>query len=186
MKARILGLMAVAFLAHAAASQTLIACSCEIANTVCLTDVEMSEHAMHIQMEPDRMGNHSHYSGVAVFQIGFDEYGRVTGASATSGHPLGISPLMAAVSKWRFKPVIQKGVKKQACGRLSIEFAMEENVPSVRVLFNPTIRSQKSIDDKSPYHSKPEFQANEKRTFVITPDCAVYGLTHDSMQRSIE
>jgi hypothetical protein len=137
MKARILALTAVAFLANTAVSQTLVACSCELANTACLADVEMSEHAMHIQMEPDRMGKHSNYSGVAVFQIGFDEWGRVTGASAISGHALGISHLMAAVSKWRFKPVILKGVKKKGCGRLSIEFAMKENVPSARVLREP-------------------------------------------------
>ena len=130
MKARILALAAVAVLANTAASQTLVACSCELANTVCLTDVEMSEHTMHIQMEPDRMGNHSNYKGVVVFQIGFDEQGRVTSASAISGHPLGSSHLMAAVSKWRFRTVILKGAKKKACGRLSIEFAMKENVPS--------------------------------------------------------
>jgi hypothetical protein len=137
MKARILGLTAVAFLVNTAVSQPLVACSCEIANTVCLTEVEMSEHAMHIQMEPDRMGNHSNYSGVAVFQIGFDEWGRVTSASAISGHPLGISHLIAAASKWRFKPVILKGAKKKACGRLSIEFVMKENVPSARVQRGP-------------------------------------------------
>jgi hypothetical protein len=84
MKTRILALTAVVFFADTALSQTLVACSCELANTVCLTDVEMSEHALHIQMESDRMGNHSNYRGVSVFQIGFDERGRVTGASAIS------------------------------------------------------------------------------------------------------
>jgi hypothetical protein len=103
-------------------------------NTVCLTDVEMSEHAVHVEMEPDRMGNHSNYRGVAVFQIGFDEKGHVTGASAISGHPLGISHLMEVVSKWRFKPIIVKGVKKKGCGRLSVKFAMTDNVPSAEVL----------------------------------------------------
>ena len=144
MKARILALTAVAVLANTAASQTLVACSCELVNTVCLTHVEMSDHAMHIQMEPDRMGNHSNYKGVAVFQIGFDERGRVTGASAVSGHPLGISHLMAAVSKWRFRPVILKGVKKKACGRLSIEFAMKGNVPSAKVMIGP-IQNEKPL-----------------------------------------
>jgi hypothetical protein len=94
--------------------------SCELANTVCLSDVQMAEHAVHFEMEPDRVGNHSNYRGVAVFQIGFDEKGRVTGATAISGHPLGISHLMAAVSKWRFKPVIANGVKKKGCGKLSV------------------------------------------------------------------
>ena len=105
MKAQILALLAISVCATATA-QTLVACGCEIVNTVCLTDVEMSEHAVHVEMEPDRMGNHSNYRGVAVFQIGFDEKGHLTGASAISGsvlnlghypisgHPLGISHLL--------------------------------------------------------------------------------------------
>ena len=120
--------------ATSTAAQTLVACSCELANTVCLADAKMSEHAVHVEMEPDRMGNHSNYRGVAVFQVGIDEKGHVTGASAISGHPLGISHLMAAVSKWRFTKTIVKGVKKKGCGRLPIKFAMTENVPSAEVL----------------------------------------------------
>jgi hypothetical protein len=118
-------------------AQTLIACSCEVPNTVCLSDIEVSEHAVHVEMAPDLMGHHSNYAGVAVFQIGFDERGRVTGASTISGHPLGISHLIEAASKWRFKPVVVKGVKKKGCGKLSIEFAMRENVPSAKVLRKP-------------------------------------------------
>lgn len=112
----------------------LVACACEIENTVCLTTAQMAERVVHVEMEPDRMGNHSNYEGVAIFQIGFDENGWVTGAEAISGHPLGISHLMAAVSKWKFRPVIVKGVRKKACGKLSIKFAMKENVPSVKVV----------------------------------------------------
>ena len=134
---RVLAFVAVSFCATATAAQTLVACGCEIVNTVCLTDVEMSGHAVHVEMEPDRMGNHSNYRGVAVFQIGFDEKGRVTGASAISGHPLGISHLMEVISKWRFKPIIVKGVKKKGCGRLSVKFAMTDNEPSVEVLRQP-------------------------------------------------
>ena len=64
--------------------------------------------------------------------------GRVTGASTISGHPLGISHLVEAASKWRFKPVVVKGIKKKGCGKLSIEFAMRENVPSAKVLRKPS------------------------------------------------
>lgn len=134
MKILILALMAVFGCPCASAAQTLIACSCELPNTVCLSDIEISEHAVHVEMVPDRMGNHSNYSGVAVFQVGFDEKGRVTGVSAISGHPLGISYLLAAASKWRFKPIVVKGVKKKGCGKLSIKLAMRENVPSAEVL----------------------------------------------------
>ena len=97
----------------------------------------MSEHAIHVEMEPDRVGNHVNYHGVAVFEIRFDKNGRVIEASAISGPPLGVSHLIAAISKWRFKPVILKGAKKKACGRLSIEFAMNENMPSAKVLRRP-------------------------------------------------
>src|SRR5260221_3365866 len=116
--------------------------SCGVAPTVCLSDVQMAEHAVRVEMEPDRLGNHSNYHGVAVFQIRFDEKGRVTGATAISGHPLGISRLMAAVSKWRFNPVIADGVKKKACGKLSVKFVMKENVPSAEVMREP-LRGEK-------------------------------------------
>lgn len=141
MKVQVVALLAVVICAIPVAAR-LVACSCDLANTVCLTDVEMSAHAVRVEMEPDRVGNHSNYRGVAVFQIGFDEKGRVTGATAISGHPLGISHLMAAVSKWRFKPIIVKGVKKEGCGKLSIKFAMTGNVPTAEVLRQP-IRDEK-------------------------------------------
>src|SRR5205809_7849417 len=127
---KILILAVLATFGHTASAQTLIACSCDTPNTVCLSDSEMSEHAVHLEMAPDLMGNHSNYSGVAVFEVGFDENGRVTGLDAISGHPLGISHLNAAASKWRFKPIVMNGVKKKGCGKLSIQFAMTENVPS--------------------------------------------------------
>jgi len=124
----------VTYEAQAVQQTRLVACACEIENTVCLTSAQMAQHAVHVQMEPDGMGNHSNYEGVAVFQIGFDENGRVTGAEAISGHPLGISHLMAAVSKWRFRPVVVKSSRKRACGKLFIKFTMKENVPSAKVV----------------------------------------------------
>jgi len=99
-----------------------------------LTSAQMAQHAVHVEMEPDQMGNHANYEGVAAFQIGFDERGRVTGADGISGHPLGISHLMAAVSKWRFNPVIVHGARKKACGKLFVKFTMKENVPSAKVV----------------------------------------------------
>jgi hypothetical protein len=133
MKVLVIALTAVFVSVSAASAQTLVACACD-EDTVCLSDVQMGQDAAHVEMEPDRMGNHSNYGGVAVFQVGFDEKGRVTGAAAISGDPLGISHLLAAVTRWRFKPVIVKGTKKKGCGKLSIKFAMKGNVPSVDVL----------------------------------------------------
>lgn len=94
-------LLAAFVCASPAVAQTFVTCACD-AETVCLSDAQMSGHATHVEMEPDKMGNHSNYRGVAVFQIGFDKKGRVTGADAVSGNPLGTSHLMAAVSRWRF------------------------------------------------------------------------------------
>jgi hypothetical protein len=113
MRTLVVALMAIFAYASAAVAQTRIACSCEAANTVCLTDVEMSMHVIHVEMEPDRMGNHSNYSGVGVFKIGFDEEGRVIGANAISGSPLGISHLIADISKWRFKPLVVAGGRRK-------------------------------------------------------------------------
>ena len=132
MNVLVMALTAIFVCISAAVAQTLVACACD-EDTVCLSDVQMARHTAHVEMEPDRMGNHSNYSGVAVFQIGFDQKGRVTGATAISGQPLAISHLLAAVSKWRFKPVIVKGKEKKGCGKLSIKFAMRENLPSADV-----------------------------------------------------
>lgn len=127
------GLLAAFVCVSPASAQTLVACACDV-ETVCLSEAQMSNHATHVEMEPDSMGNRSNYQAVAVFQIGFDEKGRVTGAEAISGHPLGVAHLMAAVSKWRFKPIVGDGVKKKGCGKLRVRFAMRENVPSAEVL----------------------------------------------------
>ncbi len=129
--------MAVFVCVSPAIAQTLVACACDI-ETVCLSDAQMSKYATHVEMEPDRMGSHSTYRGVAVFQIGFDEKGRVTGADAISGQPLGTSHLMTVVSRWKFKPVVVNGKKKRGCGKLRIRFAMRENVPSAEVRKGPT------------------------------------------------
>lgn len=138
MKVLVIALLVTSICISAPCAPTLVACACGVEGTVCLTDLQMFEYATHIEMAPDLMGNHSNYHGVAVFQIGFDEKGRVTGADAISGHPLGVSHLMAAVSRWKFKPIMENGVKKRGCGKLWIKFAMRENVPSVEVLRGPT------------------------------------------------
>ena len=80
------------------------------------------------------MGNHSNYRGVAVIQVGFDKQGRVTGADAKSGYPLAVSHLMAALSKWRFNPVVVDGARRQGCGTLVIKFSVRDNAPAVEVL----------------------------------------------------
>ncbi len=138
MKVLVVALLVISLCVSAPCAPTLVACACGVEDTVCLSDLQMFEHTTHIEMAPDLMGKHSNYYGVAAFQIGFDEKGHVTGADAISGHPLGVSHLMAAVSRWKFKPIMVNGVKKRGCGKLWIKFVMRENVPSAEVLRGPT------------------------------------------------
>lgn len=91
----------------------------------------MSAQAKHIEMQPDRMGNHVNVSGVAVFELIVDKDGRVLNAKAISAHPLAVPRLVGAVEKWRFKPLMRNGVAHQTCGRLSLKFSIVENQPEV-------------------------------------------------------
>ena len=80
------------------------------------------------------MGNHTNLRGIAVFEIVFSENGHVVKAEAISGHPLGLHLLLAALEKWQFKPYVQNGVAREACGRLKVKFSIVENVPFAEVL----------------------------------------------------
>ncbi len=93
----------------------------------------MSAQVKHIEMQPDRMGNHVNVRGVAVFELMVSENGRVLNARAISGHPLAIPRLLGSVDKWRFKPLIRDAVARQTCGRLTVKFSIVENQPNVVV-----------------------------------------------------
>lgn len=110
------------------------ACSCANPETVCLMAVQMASHVRHIAMQPDLMGNHSNGSGIAVFEITFGKDGRVVNAEAISGHPLAIQLLIGAAPKWRFRPLVQHGAARQACGRLAVKFSIIENQTSAVVV----------------------------------------------------
>jgi hypothetical protein len=100
---------------------------------MCLTDEQMSEHATHIEMDADRMGNHVNLKGVAVFQVTFDENGGVVDARAISGNPLAIGHLIDAAKRWRFEPYVRDGIARKGCGRITLNFSMVEGVRSVQV-----------------------------------------------------
>ncbi len=122
--------------AQAAFPRDMPPCDCGNAQTaalVCLTEKQMSEHATHIEMLPDRMGNHVNVRGVAVFELMVGKDGHVLNAKAISGHPLAIPRLLESVDKWRFKPLIRDGVARQTCGRLTVKFSIVENQPTVEV-----------------------------------------------------
>jgi hypothetical protein len=101
---------------------------------VCLTEMQMSAQVTHIEMQPDRMGNHVNVSGVVVFDVTVAENGRVLNARAISGHPPAIPRLLGSVDSWRFKPLIRDRVVRKTCGRLTVKFSIVENQPSVVVV----------------------------------------------------
>jgi hypothetical protein len=121
---------------QAASPQDAPPCDCadvQTAAIVCLTGTQMSAQVTHIEMQPDRMGNHVNVRGVAVFELMVGKNGHILNAKAISGHPLAIPLLLESVDKWRFKPVIRDGVARQACGRLNVKFSIVENQPKVEV-----------------------------------------------------
>ncbi len=117
-----------------AVAKRTLSCPCRTTGMMCLTEGQVSKQVSRIEMEPDRMGNHTNLRGIAVFQVTFDENGRVVSARAISGHPLAIEFLVTAAERWRFKPYLQNGVARKVCGRLRVKFSMIENKPSAEVL----------------------------------------------------
>lgn len=93
----------------------------------------MSARVEHIEMQPDRMGNHVNVSGVAVFELMVGKNGRVLKTKVISGHPLAVPRLIESLEKWRFKPLMLDGVAHQTCGQLSLKFSIVENQPKVEV-----------------------------------------------------
>lgn len=123
--------------ASAAFPQDEPPCHCagkQAATTVCLTEMQMIAQVKHIEMQPDRMGNHVNVKGVAVFELVVGKNGRVLRAKAISGHPVAIPLLLGSVDKWRFTPLIRDGAERQACGRLTVKFSIVENQPKVEVV----------------------------------------------------
>lgn len=123
--------------APAVATQDAPLCDCAdvpAATIVCLTEMQMTAQVKHIEMQPDRMGNHVKVTGVAVFEVVVGKNGRVLNAKAISGHPLAVPRLLGSVDKWRFKPCIRNGVASQSCGRLKVKFSIVENQSKFEVV----------------------------------------------------
>ena len=93
----------------------------------------MSTQVKHIEMPPDRMGNHVNVRGVAVLELMVGKNGRVLNAKAISGHPVAIPRLLGSVDKWRFTPFVRDGAARQTCGRMTVKFSIVENQPKVEV-----------------------------------------------------
>lgn len=76
--------------ALAAGAQDAPPCDCagvQAAPIACLTEMQMSAQVKHIEMQPDRMGNHVNVSGVTVFEVLVGKNGRVLNAKVISGQP---------------------------------------------------------------------------------------------------
>ncbi len=115
----------------AVASETKCKCS---KSTVCLTETQMADSAVHVEMETDRMGNHTNAQGVAVFEVKFDKAGRVSDAKwVEGGHPMAIPLIIGAVPKWRFRPYLLNGKAQRACGNLRLKFSIMNNVSHIEV-----------------------------------------------------
>jgi hypothetical protein len=94
----------------------------------------MSHQVKHIEMQPDRMGNHVNVNGIAVFELTVGKDGRIVNAKAISGHPLALPLLLGATDKWQFKPLVRNETARQACGRLSVKFSIVQNLSTVEVV----------------------------------------------------
>jgi hypothetical protein len=126
-------------LSAAQISQAAPDCGCyrdeHHANSVMvLSDEQMLQHVDHVEMAPDRMGNHTNLQGVAVFSVAFDKRGHVDCAKALSGHPIAISLLMASLKKWRFKRLEQDGNPIRQCGRLAVKFSIVNGRSTVNLI----------------------------------------------------
>jgi hypothetical protein len=128
---------ALAILSANYGAQDGLTCDCS-SNTdrpiSCLTETQMIHQVKHIEMEPDRMGNHVNVSGIAVFNLIVGEDGRILNAQAISGHPLALPLLIEAMDKWRFKPFVGNHAARRVCGRLSVKFSIVQNLPKVAVV----------------------------------------------------
>ncbi len=125
------------FLADSAFAQDGLTCVCGNSpdqTTICLTETQMSHQVKHIEMEPDRMGNHVNANGLAVFELTVGKDGRIANAKAISGHPLALPLLTGAMDKWQFKPLVRNETARQVCGRLKVRFSIVENLSKVEVV----------------------------------------------------
>lgn len=94
----------------------------------------MQKQIEHVEMAPDRMGNHVNLKGVAVLEVRFGRDGRVACAKAVSGHPIAISLLISAIERWRFHAYRRNATALEVCGRVRLKFSISEhNQPAVEV-----------------------------------------------------
>jgi outer membrane biosynthesis protein TonB len=72
--------------------------------------------------------------GTVVFAITVDAKGDVTCIETLSGHPLIIGSVLDSIRRWKFRPYVSRGMKKQFCGRLALNFEATEYKVKYKVI----------------------------------------------------
>ena len=91
------------------------------------------EATVQFIFEHSGYGKRLNLAGTVVMEIRFDANGSVVCARASTGHPLGVSAAMAAITKWTFKPIVEGGVRKSGCGTLTIKYHLQDKGSSTEL-----------------------------------------------------
>lgn len=103
-------------------------------DVVCLNAKEMRRHVNHIEpLHPSGYGNKLNLAGILVMEIRFDSNGAVACARAKSGHPLGVSAAMAAITKWTFRPIVTGSARTPGCGIITIKYRLRDKGSSTEL-----------------------------------------------------
>jgi|ERR1039458_8286914 hypothetical protein len=134
-----LAALAFALSTLAARAELTCACTCDgrdygKVGAACLTNEQMLKHVKHVEMQADKMGNHTNVKGVAVFRLAFGKNGRVDCAETVLGHPIAVSLLNASMERWRFKRFLRNGTSVRACGLLTLKFFIVEGQSTVEAV----------------------------------------------------
>lgn len=67
-----------------------------------------------------------HLVGTVVLAIAVDTDGNVTCLRVVSANPLIAASALNSISKWKFKPYVSDGRKKNFCGRIAVQYEANE------------------------------------------------------------
>ena len=100
----------------------------------CLNAKEMRRHVSHIEpLHPSDYGKKLNLAGTVVMEIRFVINGAVACARAKSGHPLGVSAAMAAITKWTFRPMAKGSDRLSGCGIITIKYRLRDKGSSTEL-----------------------------------------------------
>ena len=67
-------------------------------------------------------GHGLHIQGTIVLAIAVDADGEVTCVAMVLGHPLIIGSTIDSVRRWKFRPYVVNGLKKNFCGKVTLRY----------------------------------------------------------------